>query len=123
METSNVKIIRLGDVIFQRQGSFFVRSLQFVFSIALRIFFRRIELVNAQNIPENSGLIFVMNHQNALIDAALVFFTLPRKISFLGKSTIFKMPILGSVARAVEALPVYRQSDAGGDPILLPAAL
>ena len=111
----NVKTIRLGDVIFQRQGSFIVRALQFVFSIALRIFFRRIELVNTQNIPENSGLIFVMNHQNALIDAALVFFTLPRKISFLGKSTIFKMPVLGYVARAVEALPVYRQSDAKGD--------
>ena len=113
--TTNVKTLKLGDVIFQRQGAFIVRFLQFVFSIALRIFFRRIELVNTQNIPQNSGLIFVMNHQNALIDAALVFFTLPRKISFLGKSTIFKMPVLGSVARAVEALPVYRQSDAKGD--------
>ena len=115
METSQVKTIRLGDVIFERNGSFALRALQFVFSIALRIFFRRIELVNTQNIPENSGVVFVMNHQNALIDAALVFFTLPRKISFLGKSSIFKMPILGFIARTVEALPVYRQSDAQGD--------
>ncbi len=113
--TKNVKTIRLGDVVFQRRGSVFVRILQFVFSIALRIFFRRIEFVNSENIPENKGVIFVMNHQNGLIDPALVFFTVPRRISFLGKSTIFKMPVLGSIARAIEALPVYRQSDAPGE--------
>lgn len=112
---TNVKTIRLGDVIFARQGSFTLRVLQFVFSVALRIFFRRIELVNVENIPENSGLIFVMNHQNGLIDPVLVLFTLPRKMAFLAKAAIFKMPVIGFFARAVGALPVYRQSDAKQD--------
>ncbi|HEX8735757.1 MAG TPA: lysophospholipid acyltransferase family protein [Pyrinomonadaceae bacterium] len=114
MKTS-VKKLSLGDLIFHRQGSFIVRLVYAVFGFALCLFFRRIELVNAENLPEKSGLIFVSNHPNALIDPALVFIALPRRIAFLAKSTLFKMPFLGFLIRAVGALPLYRQQDAGAD--------
>jgi 1-acyl-sn-glycerol-3-phosphate acyltransferase len=60
-------------------------------------------------------LIFVSNHPNALIDPALLFIALPRKIAFLAKSTLFKMPVIGYLVRTVGALPLYRQKDAGAD--------
>src|SRR5215213_7613637 len=114
MKTS-VKKLSLADLIFRRQGAFSLRLVYAVFGIALSLFFRRIELVNAENLPEKSGLIFVSNHPNALIDPALLFIALPRKIAFLAKSTLFKMPVIGYLVRTVGALPLYRQQDSGAD--------
>ncbi|HLM00558.1 MAG TPA: 1-acyl-sn-glycerol-3-phosphate acyltransferase, partial [Pyrinomonadaceae bacterium] len=114
MKTS-VKKLSLDDLIFHRRGSFVVRLIYAVFGFALCLFFRRIELVNSENLPEKSGLIFVSNHPNALIDPALLFIALPRRIAFLAKSTLFKMPLLGFLIRAIGALPLYRQQDAGAD--------
>jgi 1-acyl-sn-glycerol-3-phosphate acyltransferase len=60
-------------------------------------------------------VIFVLNHPNGLIDPALVFVALPRRISFLAKSTLFRMPVISFLLRTVEALPLYRRIDAGED--------
>lgn len=111
----DVKRLRLNDLIFNRQGSIGLRMILFVFSVALSLFFRRIELVNVDKLPKTSGIIFVSNHPNALIDAALLFVALPRKLAFLAKSTLFNIPILGFLIRIVGALPLYRQKDTGAD--------
>lgn len=113
--TNDVKILRLGDMIFGRGGSFPRRVVVFIFSVALGLFFRRIETVNSADVPKDTPVLFVMNHPNGLIDPALVFVALPRKISFLAKSTLFKMPVIGWLLRTVEALPLYRKVDAGED--------
>ncbi len=111
----SVKKLSLVDVMIHRQGSFLLRLLHFIFGIVIIIFFRRIELYNSENLPKKSGLIFVSNHPNALIDPMLLFVALPRKIAFLAKSTLFKMPVVGFLIKAVGALPLYRQQDAGQD--------
>lgn len=111
----NTRPFQFSERLWHFQGSAVLWLIQAVFSIVMSLFFRRIELVNSNLIPNDKGLVFVMNHPNGLIDAALVFVALPRKVSFLAKSTIFKMPVLGFLAKAVEALPVYRQSDAKED--------
>lgn len=108
---NEIKTLRLGDMIFNRQGSFFRRLVHAIFSLALRLFFRRIETVNITDVPYKGGLIFVMNHPNGLIDPALVFVGLPRRISFLAKSTLFEMPMISWLLRVAEALPVYRKID------------
>lgn len=108
---TEVKILSLGDMIFNRQGAFVRRLIHAIVSIALRLFFRRIETVNASEVPYKGALIFVMNHPSGLIDPALVFVALPRKVSFLAKSTLFKTPVISYVLRVIEALPVYRKID------------
>ncbi len=110
-----VKRLRLGDLIFNRQGSIGLRIVLFIFGVALSLFFRRIELVNVEKLPKTSGIIFVSNHPNALIDPALLFVALPRKLAFLAKSTLFKIPVFSFLIRTVGALPLYRQKDAGAD--------
>ncbi len=109
---NEIKTLRLGDMVFNRRGGFMRRVIHRIISISLRLFFRRIETVNASEVPYKDALIFVMNHPNGLIDPALVFVALPRKVSFLAKSTLFKMPIISYVIREMEALPVYRRIDA-----------
>ncbi len=108
---SNVRILRLDEMAFNRQGGFLRRVIHAVVSLSLRLFFRRIETVNADDVPYKGALIFVMNHPNGLIDPALVFVALPRRISFLAKSTLFKIPILSYILRETDALPVYRRID------------
>ena len=111
MINTKVKHLSLSDMIFNRQGTVVRRIIHAAISISLRLFFRRIETVNSDVVPYKGSLIFVMNHPNGLIDPALVFVALPRKISFLAKSTLFKMPVISYVLRVMEALPVYRKID------------
>jgi 1-acyl-sn-glycerol-3-phosphate acyltransferase len=110
-----VRQLRLPDLIFNRKGSLLFRTLLTAFGVALRLFFRRIETVNADVVPKRGGLIFVLNHPNGLIDPALVFVALPRRISFLAKSTLFRMPVISMILKTVEALPLYRKIDPGED--------
>jgi glycerol-3-phosphate O-acyltransferase/dihydroxyacetone phosphate acyltransferase len=109
------KQLTLSDLILNRQGTLTFRIILGLFGIALRLFFRRIETVNDHVVPTGTGVIFVLNHPNGLIDPALVFVALPRKISFLAKSTLFRMPVISFLLRTVEALPLYRRIDAGED--------
>jgi glycerol-3-phosphate O-acyltransferase/dihydroxyacetone phosphate acyltransferase len=112
---SDSRVLRLSDMILRRRGRLTQRLIHAVISVALRLFFRRIETSRAGLVPAGGPLIFVLNHPNGLIDPGLVFAALPRRISFLAKSTLFRMPVIGRLLRTIEVLPLYRRSDAGED--------
>ena len=112
---ANVRVLRLWDMIFLQKGTVTRRLIHAVISIALRLFFRRIETSRAELVPLDGPVIFVLNHPNGLIDPALVFCSLPRRVSFLAKSTLFRLPVISFVLRQLEALPLYRRVDAGED--------
>ncbi|HEY0050549.1 MAG TPA: lysophospholipid acyltransferase family protein [Pyrinomonadaceae bacterium] len=111
----SVKTLRLWQMIYLGKGSFARQSLHAFISIALRLFFRRIEASNVEKVPKQGAVIFVLNHPNGAVDPALVFVSLPRRVSFLAKSTLFSIPVGGFLLRTLEALPVYRRIDAAGD--------
>lgn len=108
-----IKVLRLTGMIFRQGGTLTRRLVQVVVAVALRLFFRRIEADGVEKVPLTEPLIFVLNHPNGLIDPALVFVALPRRVSFLAKSTLFRVPGVGFFLRTVEALPLYRRVDAG----------
>ncbi|QDU65510.1 1-acyl-sn-glycerol-3-phosphate acyltransferase [Engelhardtia mirabilis] len=62
-------------------------------------------------IPDRGPLILVTNHTNGLADAALLLLLTDRPLRLLAKYSIFEMPFVGSLARWVGAVPVYRQKD------------
>ena len=109
------RVLRLSDMVLRRRGRPAQRLVHALISVALRLFFRRIETSRAHLVPTSGPLIFVLNHPNGLIDPGLVFAALPRRISFLAKSTLFPLPIIGWLLRTVEALPLHRRADAGED--------
>src|SRR5687767_15927134 len=82
---------------------------------ALRVYFRRVEVVGLEHVPLDRPLIFVLNHPNALVDPAFLLGLAPRRVSFLAKAPLFRMPVLSFFVRAVEAIPVYRRQDDDGD--------
>src|SRR6266702_6596901 len=86
-----------------------------VLRLALRIYFRRIEVAGLEHIPHDTPIIFVLNHPNALVDPAFLLCLSPRKVSFVAKAPLFRMPVIGYLVRALASLPVYRQQDTGED--------
>lgn len=112
---NKIRKLQLSELILNRVGGVSFRIILVIVGIALKLFFRRIETVDEHLVPEDTGVLFVLNHPNGLIDPALVFVALPRRISFLAKSTLFRMPVIGRLLRVVDALPVYRRVDAGED--------
>jgi 1-acyl-sn-glycerol-3-phosphate acyltransferase len=86
-----------------------------ILRFALRIYFRRVEVVGAEHVPPDSPVIFVLNHPNALVDPAFLLCLAPRQVSFLAKEPLFHYPVLGYFVRALDSLPVYRHQDEGAD--------
>jgi glycerol-3-phosphate O-acyltransferase / dihydroxyacetone phosphate acyltransferase len=91
------------------------RVIKVVLLFALRVFFRRVEVVGRERVPRAGACLFVLNHPNALVDPALLLAYAPRRISFLAKSPLFRMPVVGLFVRALDSIPVYRKQDEAGD--------
>ncbi len=104
-------------MIFLGKGTFTRQLVHAIISIALRLFFRRIEAVSVENVPPTGAIIFVLNHPNGLVDPALVFVSLSRRVSFLAKSTLYDNPIGAFLLRSFEILPVYRRIDTGTESV------
>jgi 1-acyl-sn-glycerol-3-phosphate acyltransferase len=86
-----------------------------ILKFALRVYFRRIEIIGLEHVPLKSPVIFVLNHPNALVDPVFLFCLAPRRVSFLAKAPLFRLPVLGFLIRALDSLPVYRRKDEGED--------
>jgi 1-acyl-sn-glycerol-3-phosphate acyltransferase len=83
--------------------------------VALRIYFQRIEVTGLEHVPLDKPVIFVLNHPNALVDPVFLLCLAPRRVSFLAKAPLFRMPVIGYLVKAMDSLPVYRQQDEGSD--------
>jgi glycerol-3-phosphate O-acyltransferase / dihydroxyacetone phosphate acyltransferase len=91
------------------------RVIKVVLLFALRVFFRRVEVVGRERVPRAGACLFVLNHPNALVDPAFLLCFAPRRVSFLAKSPLFRMPVIGFFVRALDSIPVYRKQDETGD--------
>ena len=83
--------------------------------LAMRVYFRRVEVLGIERVPREAPVIFVLNHPNALVDPAFLLSLAPRRVSFLAKAPLFRMPVLSFLVRAMDSLPVYRRQDEGED--------
>src|SRR6185503_7919314 len=91
------------------------RIITWILRLTLRVYFRRIEVTGIENIPRDSPVIFVLNHPNALVDPAFLLCLAPRRVAFIAKAPLFRMPVIGSLVRALDSLPAYRPQDKGQD--------
>lgn len=78
----------------------------------LRVFFRRIEVVGLEHVPETGAALFAPNHPNSLLDPLVLFASVSRPVATLAAEPLFRKPVLGSVIRSIGAIPVYRREDA-----------
>ncbi len=86
--------------------------LRLLVSFALRCFYRLEERpAPGAPVPASGPVLFVCNHPNGMVDPAILFALLPRQVTFLAKSTLFSLPVLGWLLRGLGALPVFRKQD------------
>lgn len=78
---------------------------------ALRIFYRRVRYVDAERLPAERPILFVLNHPNALVDPLFVLDAVRRPVHFLAKAPLLSMPVLGRLMKRLGVLPVYRAAD------------
>ena len=79
--------------------------------IALRWYYRDIHVEGLDRIPRRRPLLLVVNHPNALVDALLVGWVVPRRVLITAKSTIFANPIANVLLRFLGVLPLRRSKD------------
>jgi 1-acyl-sn-glycerol-3-phosphate acyltransferase len=76
-----------------------------------KFFYRKVIVVGRENFSPDDYLIFAPNHQNALMDALAVLFTLKGQPIFLARADIFKKKFIASILYFLKILPVYRIRD------------
>jgi 1-acyl-sn-glycerol-3-phosphate acyltransferase len=79
------------------------------------LYYRRITVVGAEKIPQNTPVIFAPNHQNALMDAFAVMFPTHKHVVFMARADIFKKPTIAKILNALQILPIYRIRDGYGE--------
>lgn len=70
-----------------------------------RVFYR-VNIIGLENIPDD-GALLCPNHYS-IMDPMLVAVSMPRKIKFMAKYELFKIPLLGWFLRKVGTYPVKR---------------
>ena len=83
---------------------------QFISNIVVFPIFKflfRGELDGANNIPNENSFILVSNH-GSLLDPPFLGHALGRKVSFMAKQELFRIPVLSQIIRACGAYPVKR---------------
>ena len=78
-------------------------------------YFKRIIVQGKNNIPKDKPIIYVPNHQNALMDALAVLSTTKGQPVFLARSDIFKKPLLNKILTFLKMIPIYRIRDGYGN--------
>ena len=102
------------------------RILRAIGRLALRWFYREIEVVGLEHLPDTGPALLASNHPNALVDALVVGCTLRRPVTLTAKATLLENPVTRALLSAAGVVPLQRASDAvrssaGGDRRLDPA--
>ncbi len=75
------------------------------------IYYRKFTVIGAENIPIGKPMIFTPNHQNALMDALALGFSVDILFVFLARADIFKNPKIAAILYFLKILPIYRERD------------
>jgi 1-acyl-sn-glycerol-3-phosphate acyltransferase len=85
--------------------------LRAIAGVALRWYYRDIEIEGLSRVPRQQPLLLVVNHPNALVDALLVGWVIPRRVLITAKATLFRNPVAGALLRWLGVVPLRRASD------------
>ena len=88
--------------------------------VALRVFFRRVEVRHPERLHLPGPLLLAGNHPNTLMDPLLAAVNRRQPIAFLAKGTFFQNPVVRAIMRSGNSIPIYRAQDAGTGKVATP---
>ena len=77
----------------------------------LHLFYKKIEVKGLESIPKKEAILFVANHQNAMMDPILIATHNTRILYFLARASAFKNKIAAKLLNAIHAIAIYRVRD------------
>lgn len=93
------------------QRSFVRRFAYDVIRVLARLFavwFYGLRIVGRENWPATGGGLVCANHQS-YVDPPLVGLTCPRRMNYLARDSLFRVPILAQVIHFLDAIPIDRE--------------
>src|SRR5947207_3444828 len=87
------------------------RAVTVLLRVLIRVFFKRIDIVDMERVPADVPVVFAVNHPNALIDPLFLLCFAPRRVAFLAKAPLFRTPLISWFVRGFDSIPVYRRED------------
>jgi 1-acyl-sn-glycerol-3-phosphate acyltransferase len=85
--------------------------LHWIGGIAIHWFYKDIIVVHRDRIPKQGPLFVAVNHPNAMVDALLAGWVVPRRLTITAKATLFDNPLGAALFKAVGMIPLRRMSD------------
>lgn len=79
--------------------------------VALHWFYRDVRVTGSDRIPATGPILIAMNHQNALVDAILALWVVPRDIRLTAKATLGDTFFGALLMKIVGIIPLQRMSD------------
>jgi len=81
--------------------------------VLIRVFFRQVQVEHGERLEAGVPTVLVAGHRNGLVDGLLLMATLGPYPRFLGKSTLFRNPLLWPFLKLGGVVPVHRAQDGG----------
>jgi 1-acyl-sn-glycerol-3-phosphate acyltransferase len=88
-----------------------LHSIRGYIQLGLFFYFKHLKVHHIENIPKYKPVLFLSNHQNALLDALLIATKCGRFSYFLTRASVFKKHVIGHLLKSLQMLPVYRVRD------------
>lgn len=85
----------------------------FVVRPAFYLFYRKVDVIGADAVPDKGPVIFTPNHQNALMDALAILCTKDRQPVFMTRADVFQKPYIIKILHFLRMLPIFRKRDGG----------
>lgn len=79
--------------------------------LAFFLYYKRITLFHTDRIPNKGPILFLPNHQNALMDPLIMAGYAKRKPYFLTRSDVFANRVLRAFFGFLQMMPIYRLQD------------
>ncbi len=79
--------------------------------MGLFCYYRSVKVVGVENVPKDAPVLFLSNHQNALMDILLIATNCKRKPWYLTRSDLFKNKIFRPLFQFLQMIPIYRIRD------------
>ena len=88
-----------------------LHSVRAYISLGLFFYYKKITLNHKDRIPKDEAVLFLGNHQNALLDPLLIATHSGRFSYFLTRASVFNNAIISKLLKSLLMLPVYRIRD------------
>jgi len=88
-----------------------LHSVRLYLRIGLFFYYKKVGVVKQETLPHNGPILFLANHQNALLDALSIAVNTDRFCYFLTRAGVFQNTLIHKILHSLQLLPVYRIRD------------